>query len=60
MEYEPLCISCDNYTQDGKCPYYQQIPFGIKNREIKCQYYSKGETEEDLMGKGAYNESNQV
>lgn len=43
MEYEPICLSCSNFKKNDYCPYYKSIPFKIKNREIKCPYYSNGD-----------------
>lgn len=49
MEFIPICLECDNYQKKDYCPYYQPIPFEIKNREIKCNYFSGGRY--DLIGR---------
>ena len=52
MEYTPICLECDNFKKGDKCKYYSSIPFKIKNREIRCPYFSGGDY--DLLGEGAY------
>ena len=49
MEFKPLCLECDNYQKGDKCKYYSPIPYGIKNREQKCKFFSGGDY--DLLGK---------
>jgi hypothetical protein len=49
MEFIPLCLECDNYKNKDYCPYYQPIPYKIKNRETECVYFSEGKYE--LIGK---------
>lgn len=54
MEYNPICIECNNFEKNDYCPHFQPIPFEIKNREKKCKYYSGGSY--ILYGENAYKE----
>lgn len=48
MEFIPICLECTHFQNDGKCPYYDEIPFSIKNRESRCEHYN-GEDEEYIL-----------
>jgi len=43
MEFIPICLNCENFKKNDKCPYYRPIPFEIKNREKRCNYYKGDE-----------------
>ena len=40
MEFVPICLYCENFHEKDKCEYFKPIPHEIKNREIKCKYYT--------------------
>ena len=50
MEYPPICLSCKHFEEKDKCPFYEQIPFVIKNREKRCKYYDGNESNYTLYG----------
>lgn len=52
MEYAPICLECDNFKDGDKCKYFHPIPYKIKNREIRCPYFTGGNY--DLLGENAY------
>lgn len=52
MQFIPICLDCDNFKEKDYCPYYQPIPFEIKNREKECPYFTGGKY--DLLAKDAY------
>ena len=44
MEFIPICLECNHFENGDKCPYYDEIPINIKNRETRCDKYSGDET----------------
>lgn len=45
MEFIPICIECNYFQNGNSCPFYKPIPHEIKNREVRCPYFSGGEYE---------------
>ena len=39
MEFIPICLECENFKVENKCPLYNVIPHAIKNRENRCEHY---------------------
>lgn len=52
MEYIPICMECHRFQEGDRCPFFEVIPFEIKNRETECPYFDGGEY--ILYGKDAY------
>ena len=49
MEFVPICLECKNFKDGDKCPHYEEIPFAIKNREKRCDYYNGNITDYELF-----------
>lgn len=45
MEFIPICIECNHFQNGNSCQFYKPIPHEIKNREVRCPYFSGGEYE---------------
>lgn len=48
MEFIPICLECTHFQDGDKCPYYEEIPISIKNRETRCRHYN-GKDEEYIL-----------
>jgi hypothetical protein len=62
MEFIPICSECNNFQTGDKCPYYSEIPFAIKIREVRCDHYSGNDPDyilfEDDLQNGTGKEAN--
>lgn len=53
MEFVPICLECKNFHNGDKCPYFAEVPFAIKNREIRCEHYDGDEKDYVLYSKNS-------